>query len=82
MILPQWQAKASLHRLEAMKSEPRISPKYLQGRDACFVALIKEVMALPRAPDRQQYSIMVGENIYEYDCIEETYRLPDFPKAA
>jgi hypothetical protein len=79
MIAHDWNAKAELHRIEPMESESRLSPKYLQGRDDNFVALIKEVMAIPRAADRQRYSIMVGENIYLYALIEEIY-LPDFPK--
>ena len=81
VILPNWNDKAELHRLEPMESEPRLSPKYLQGRDASFVALVKEVMEMPRAADRQQYSIMVGEDIYLYAQIEEIYNLPDFPKS-
>lgn len=54
MILPDWNAKAELHRLEPMESEPRLSPKYLQGRDASFVALVNEVMKMPRAADQQR----------------------------
>jgi hypothetical protein len=77
-----WNTKAELHRLELTQSEPepRLSPKYLQGRDASFASLIETVMTMPRAT-QQEYSIMIGERIYLYSEIEALYNRPDFPKS-
>jgi hypothetical protein len=80
MVTINWNAQADLHRIEQMQSEPRLSPKYLKGRDGTFASLIKEVMA-ERAPDRQLYSIMVGDTVYDAAAIEVLYERTDFPRA-
>ena len=77
MLFHNLNAKAELHRLEQMQSEPRISPKYL--RDSTLVSLVNEVMAM-RPIDRHLYSITVGKKVYEAGAIEELYRSSSFSK--
>jgi hypothetical protein len=78
MVTINWNAQASSHRIEQMQSEPGLSPKHL--RDGTLAPLIKEVMA-KRSPDRQQYSIMVGDTVYDAAAIEALYERTDFPRA-
>lgn len=73
-----WEAQATLHRLEQMQSEPRPSPKYLEGKDGPFAKLIREVMGI-RPPDRQRYSIMVGDKVYDAAAIEALHAQANFP---
>jgi hypothetical protein len=75
-----WNAQADLHRIEQMQSEPGLSPKYLEGRDGTLASLIREVMAV-RVPDRQLYSTMVGDTVYDAAAIEALYERTDFPRA-
>jgi hypothetical protein len=78
MVTINWNAQAQLYRIEQMQGEPGLSPKYL--KDGTFAVLIKEVMA-KRAPDRQLYSIIVGDTVYDAAAIEAQYEQTDFPRA-
>jgi hypothetical protein len=78
MVPTDWNALADLHRLEQMQSEPRHSPRYLEGRDGTLASLVNQVMAKNIA-DRQRYSIMVGEKVFNAAAIEALFKQDDFP---
>ena len=77
MSLPDWNAKASLWKEDEKGQNPRL----LQDRNGTFASLIRDVMAMHRPADSQHYSIMVGEDIFRYDQIEDISKQPDFPKS-
>jgi hypothetical protein len=71
-------ANAELHRLEPMKSEARMSPKYLKS--GICAELIAEIMAKPRAVDRRIYSITIGDCAFNYQQIEDHNNRADLAK--
>jgi hypothetical protein len=65
--MPDWDAKAELHMLTQMQTEPRMSPMYLETDK--LKTLIEHVMQ-KRTADRKLYSITVGEKVYDTAAIE------------
>ena len=56
--MPDWDAGATLHQWTKYKGEGKLG------------ALVNQVMG-KRLPDRQGYSIMVGDTIYDAAAIEK-----------